>query len=79
MNGWYPMIVQAIVLAIALIGGYYKIDGRVMLVEHQLGQELKGYQILVNSLGEAIRDTQRDVKNIDRRLANIEGKLTRGP
>ena len=75
MNGKAELVKYAVQLSIVVLGVYIGIitahsdlKERVTVVEHQLGEELKGYRILVSDLGTRI-------SNINERLSRIEGKL----
>ena len=58
---WWKVGLQVLVLIIALIGAYYKLDARVQVIELEMRQALMGYQSVL--------------KSMDERMARFEKKL----
>ena len=51
---WVKMAIQILIIVVGLTGAYYKLDGRVLVVEAKMQQEVIGYQALIRSISERL-------------------------
>jgi len=75
MNQWAKIAIEAVLLVALVLGAYYQIDGRVAMNEHRIGQELLGYENLVEELSSRQRDNVELIREVNTRLSRIEGHL----
>jgi len=68
MKSWARFGLELLVIFALVVGAYYQLSARVIILEHGINQELQGYKVLVESFGSQLRE-------INTRLSRIEGKL----
>lgn len=75
-------IIIATCAVLMLLGGgfaaYVEISARQAVVESRVDQELKGYSILLGDINRTLSETRAELRDVNTRLSNIEGRLQRG-
>ena len=68
---WWKLVIQAMLIVVGLSGAYYKLDSRVSILEDKITQEVKGYEILLQSLNKRLDKFEQKLDCIgDKRFCN---------
>ena len=68
---WWKMAIQIVIIIVGLSGAYYKLDSRVTILEDKITQEVKGYEILLQSLNKRLDKFEQKLDCIgDKRFCN---------
>ena len=60
------------------VTAYVELSSRQAVVESRVDQELKGYAILLSDINRTLSETRAELRDVNTRLSNIEGRLQHG-